>query len=125
MNTFTDMRLIDEKLDKLGQSRFRARFRLGAKYRDYVRDKGMDTIRKHAVDFITTRIAPANPNNDGRQTPMKNHPVFIAQHATGTCCRKCLEKWHGIPKGLPLTTEHIDYTVTLIMTWMARQMDDT
>ena len=125
MNTFTDMRLIDEKFNALGRSRFRARFRLGAKYRDYVRDKGMNTIREHAADFITARVAPANPDNDGKQTPMKNHPLFIAQHATGTCCRRCLEKWHGIRKGIPLTGNHIAYIVTLIMTWTARQMEKT
>ena len=119
------MRLIEEKLDALGRSRFRARFRLNEKYREYVRDKGMDTIRQHAFDFITNRIAPAYPSNDGKQTPMKNHPVFIAQHATGTCCRKCLEKWHKIPKGTILSDEHITYIVALIMAWTARQMKQT
>ncbi len=25
---------------------------------------------------------------------MKGHPVFVAQHATATCCRECIRKWH-------------------------------
>ncbi len=33
-----------------------------------------------------------------RQTPFRGHPVFIAQHATATCCRECLAKWHRIPR---------------------------
>ena len=43
---------------------------------------------------IIKRIAPKEPLNDGKQTPMKGHPVFIAQHATATCCRECTRKWH-------------------------------
>lgn len=43
-------------------------------------------------------MAPKNIDNDGKQTPMRGHPVFIAQHATATCCRECLKKWHNIKK---------------------------
>jgi len=80
----------------------------------------METIRRHAVDFIHSRIAPAFPKNDGKQTPVKNHPVFIAQHATGTCCRGCLEKWHGIEKGRKVSDPEIDFVVSLIMRWIER-----
>ena len=79
-------------LSALRRSKFRSRFNIHGKYSEYVRAKGMDTVRSHAVDFISARIAPADPDNDGKQTPMKNHPVFIAQHGTGTCCRGCLQK---------------------------------
>jgi len=50
----------------------------------------MANIEQHARDFVNECLAPELPKNDGKQTPMKNHPVFIAQHATATCCRKCL-----------------------------------
>ncbi len=79
-------------------------------------------MREHAVDFVTSRLAPAHPKNDGRQTPMKHHPVFVAQHATATCCRKCLEKWHHIPKGRELDPEEIEYIVDLIMAWIERDI---
>ena len=82
----------------------------------------MDTIRSHAEDLIAKRLAPAVIPNDGKQTPMKGHPVFIGQHATGTCCRGCLEKWHGIPKGRELTTEERPYVVEILMQWIDRQM---
>jgi hypothetical protein len=112
---------MDELFAALGRSKFRSRFRLIGKEAEYLRDKGLDTILQHARDFITKRLADANPYNDGQQTPMRNHPVFIAQHATGTCCRGCLAKWHGIPKGRPLTQEQIDYILKVIKHWLAGQ----
>ncbi|MHC4323549.1 MAG: DUF4186 domain-containing protein [Planctomycetota bacterium] len=115
------MRDMDELFAALGRSKFRSRFRLSGKEAEYLRDKGLETILKHAWDFVTRRLADAKPANDGRQTPMRNHPVFIAQHATGTCCRGCLAKWHHIPKGCPLTQEQIDYIIEVLRCWLARQ----
>lgn len=87
-----------------------------------MRTKGMDTIRKHAQDFVAKRLAPAYIANDGKQTPMKNHPVFIAQHATATCCRGCLYKWHHIPQGREMSAAEQEYAVDIIMEWIRRQM---
>ena len=115
------MRDMNELFAALGRSEFRRRFRLGGKEAEYLRQKGLSTIREHAREFVTDRLAGADPANDGRQTPMKNHPVFIAQHATATCCRGCLQKWHRIPKGKPLTPEQIDYVVEVITRWLAEQ----
>ncbi|MCD7863700.1 MAG: ATP-dependent RecD-like DNA helicase [Lachnospiraceae bacterium] len=108
--------------DRLAQSKFRSSFTLKANDIAYVKEKGMDTIRSHARDFVSKRLAPAEPLNDGKQTPMKGHPVFIAQHATATCCRGCLEKWHRIPKGSELTAEQQEYVVNVLMEWIRRQM---
>ncbi len=108
--------------DRLAQSKFRSSFSLKANDIAYVKEKGMDTIRSHARDFVSKRLAPAEPANDGKQTPMKGHPVFIAQHATATCCRGCLEKWHRIPKGAELTAEQQEYVVNVLMEWIRRQM---
>lgn len=115
------MRDIDDLFASLGRSRFRSGFRLGKKEAAYLQQKGMLTILEHARDFIRSRLADANPANDGKQTPMRNHPAFIAQHATGTCCRKCLAKWHHIPAGRPLTDKQIDYIVEVVRQWLARQ----
>lgn len=105
----------------LKRSAFRAKFKLSAKDLSYLHDKGIETIRRHAFDFITARIVPAFPENDGKQTPMKNHPVFIAQHATATCCRSCILKWHRIPKGRALKKTEIDFIVNLVMVWIKHQ----
>ena len=112
------MRDIDELLAALGRSKFRSRFRLSGKEAVYLSQKGLNTILEHARDFVGRRLASANPANDGRQTPMRNHPVFVAQHATGTCCRKCLEKWHHIPRGEPLTEADVDYVVEVLRRWL-------
>ena len=102
----------------LARSSFRQRFHLGARDRAYLRDKGLATILDHARDFISKRLAPANPLNDGKQTPVRGHPVFIAQHATGTCCRSCLEKWHGIHRGHPLDASEQAHVVVVIERWL-------
>ena len=103
-------------LDKLAKSKFRSRFKLRAKELEYIRDKGLDKIRSHACDFIRDRVAPAEPVNDGKQTPMRGHPVFIAQHATATCCRGCIEKWHKFPKGREFKLSWIQTNFNQIVT---------
>lgn len=117
------MTTFDPLFARLARSAFRSRFRLGAKERKYCWDKGAEVIDQHAADFIATRLAPAHPRNDGKQTPMRGHPVFIAQHATATCCRGCLEKWHQIPHGQPLSTGQQRYVVAVIHHWLVLQMN--
>jgi hypothetical protein len=107
---------MDNILDKL--SKFRNNFKLKEKDKIYIREKGVDTIRKHAEDFINKRLASAHIPNDGKQTPTRGHPVFIAQHATATCCRNCLYKWHKIKPNSLLTIEEQRYIVDLIMKWV-------
>ncbi len=115
--------IIDKKLAELKKSKFRSSFKLRSKELNYYKEKGVDVIQSHAYDFVRKKLAPRYPDNDGAQTPMKNHPVFIAQHATATCCRGCLEKWHHISKGQELTKEQQNYVVALIMTWIKREVD--
>lgn len=116
------MNNFDPLFQRLSRSAFRQRFRLGPKERQYCLDKGPETLARHADDFIARRLAPAEPKNDGKQTPMRGHPVFIAQHATATCCRGCLAKWHGIPAGTALSAEQQRYVVAVIYHWLTVQM---
>jgi hypothetical protein len=115
---------IRNKLFSLEKSKFRSKFKLSQKERDYTSAKGLATIKNHAFDIVNSRVAPDFPKNDGKQTPMKGHPVFIAQHATATCCRGCIQKWHGIEKGRALKAAEVDYVVALIMAWIERQMNE-
>ena len=108
--------------ERLAQSAFRSKFKLSAKDKAYVQEKGMATIRSHAADFVAKRLAPAVIPNDGKQTPMRGHPVFIAQHATGCCCRGCLAKWHHIPAGRSLTAEEQQYAVSVLMKWIENHL---
>ena len=114
---------IDQVLARLGASDFRRRFRLREAELVYIEERGLETIESHARDFVRTRLAPAAPRNDGRQTPMRGHPVFIAQHATACCCRGCLYNWHGIKPGLQLTQAQQAFIVRLLMTWIQRQTE--
>ena len=109
--------------DRLSKSKFRSGFHLHNQEKDYYRSQGDSTIRKHALDFIAARLAPDEPVNDGKQTPMRGHPVFIAQHATACCCRGCLKKWHHIPEHRPLTEAEQHKIVDIIMAWIHRDLD--
>lgn len=119
---------MDEKIknifDKLSKSKFRSSFHLKDKDILYIEDKGIDKIRNHAYDFVTKRLADTSNVTDGKQTPMKGHPVFIAQHATGTCCRRCLEKWHYISKNKNMTDDDIKYVVDIIMSWIEKEYNN-
>ena len=112
---------LDDVFGRLSRSSFRRRFRLRAAEKDYLERRGLDTVMEHGEKFIEERLAPANPLNDGKQTPMRNHPIFIAQHATATCCRGCLEKWHSIPKGHALTDEEKAYVLVVLRRWLVAQ----
>jgi len=98
------MSTLDPLFARLARSPFRSRFRLGTKERQYCWDKGAETI-------------------DQKQTPMRGHPVFIAQHATATCCRGCLAKWHNIPQGVQLSAQQQHYIVSVIHHWLVLQMN--
>lgn len=107
---------------RLCRSAFRSKFHLSPTDRRYVESKGMRVIASHALDFVLKRLAAARPDKDGRQTPWKGHPVFVAQHATGTCCRGCLRKWHGIAQGVPLTEVQVGMVVDVLLRWMGDEM---
>jgi hypothetical protein len=111
---------IDEGLEAIGRQPFRARFHLRGRERALVELRGMEAVRGHAEQFIATRLAAAAPRNDGKQTPYRGHPVFVAQHATATCCRTCLARNHGIRAGAELTAEERRYVVDVICRWIER-----
>lgn len=113
----------DQLFNKLDNSKFRSSFHLKQKDINYINEKGLDTIRLHAKDFIAKREAPAYIPNDGKQTPMRGHPVFLAQHATATCCRECIRKWHKMQPGKELSQIQQDYLVDVIMTWIKRDLE--
>jgi hypothetical protein len=114
----TDPASIDSTLEVLAREPFRARFHLRGRDAATVELRGMDVVRQHAAELLARRLAPAAPHKDGQQTPYRGHPVFVAQHATATCCRTCLERWHGIPKGRELTTGEQQYAVDVICRWI-------
>lgn len=111
-----------ELWEKLARSAFRQRFHLNAQDMAYLREKGLPLVLEHGQDFIARRLAPAVPHKDGRQTPWKGHPVFVAQHATGTCCRTCLAKWHNLPSGRRLTAHEQAYVLSVLAHWLEGEL---
>jgi hypothetical protein len=107
---------------RLAGSSFRRRFRLGKQDRAYPEARGVSVVLAHARDFIDRRLAPAEPRNDGKQTPYRGHPVFVAQHATAACCRGGLAKWHGIPQGRPLEEADKARILAVIERWLSEQL---
>lgn len=113
---------IDQTLERLSHSSFRTGFKLSKKDIEYINEKGMDTVRSHARDFVRMKLAPAFPDNDGKQTAMSGHPVFKAMHACACCCRGCLNKWYNVPQGIELNGLQQEKIVNLIMAWIEKQM---
>jgi len=122
--TPSSIETIDERLDAIADQPFRARFHLRGREHALVQLRGLQAIRRHADELIARRVAPALPHKDGRQTPYRGHPVFVAQHATATCCRGCLERNHEIARGHELTATERDYVADVIMRWIAREIPD-
>ena len=118
MDAMPDRASIDLTLQTLARHPFRAKFHLRGRDAATVQLRGMEVIREHAAELLARRVAPAEPAKDGKQTPYRGHPVFVAQHATATCCRTCLQRWHGIPKGRELTADEQAYAVDVICRWI-------
>jgi hypothetical protein len=115
------MRDLDELFAALGRSDFRRGFHLRGADKAYLADKGLPVVLQHAQDLIAKRLGPAHIPNDGKQTPFRGHPVFVAQHATATCCRGCLEKWHRIPAGKALEEEESGYILGVLERWLMQE----
>ena len=118
------MATVNEALERLSRSDFRRKFHLTKKDREYIEAKGLDTIKRHAEDMIRERLAPAEPKNDGKQTPMRGHPVFVAQHACACCCRGCLNKWYRVKMGTQLNEAQQQKIVNLLIAWIEKEMTD-
>jgi Domain of unknown function (DUF4186) len=113
---------LDDVFRRLAASAFRRKFKLQGRELAYLQTWGLPHVMKQAADLIRQRLAPAEPKNDGRQTPWRNHPVFVAQHATATCCRGCLEKTHGIRKGHELDEAELAHVLAALERWLRAQM---
>ena len=115
------MKDLDTLFTEFARSSFRRRFALRGAELAYARARHRDAMVRHASELLRTRLFSALPAKDGRQTPYRGHPVFVAQHATATCCRGCLLKWHGIPKGRELTEHEKEHVLRVIQRWLTEQ----
>lgn len=112
-----------EAFERLQKSSFRAGFHLSDKDCAYIEEKGLAAIRSHCEDFIAKRLAPAVIPHDGKQTPMRGHPVFVAQHACACCCRGCLYQWYHVRPGRELTAQQQEKIVNFLMAWITKEYE--
>ena len=87
---------------------------------DHASRKGRRQLYNGVKQRLRTSVGKAVPFRDGTQTPMSGNVLYYAQHATATCCRTCINYWHGLPRGRPLTESELDYLESLI----TRFLDD-
>lgn len=113
---------LDPLFQNLANSAFRSRFKLDQKERQYLVQAGVNKVLEEAKGFLATYLTNPDLANEGKQPPFRGHPAHVAQHATAFCCRKCLENWHGIPKGHTLTYEELEYGLDVIRRWLEQQL---
>lgn len=89
---------------------------------NHARRKGIAGMHEAIEKRIRHSVAASNPYRDGMQTPRSANAIYYAQHATATCCRKCIEYWHGIPLGQELNDDQIRYFSELIMFYLKERL---
>lgn len=92
--------------------------------RDHALRKGRVALLGSVANRIAKAVAVENPFRDGQQTPFQGNVIYYAQHATASCCRTCIEYWHGIEKGRALTAEEQDYLVQLVTLYIDDRLPD-
>ncbi|MBS3066936.1 DUF4186 family protein [Candidatus Pacearchaeota archaeon] len=108
---------------KLNASKFRREIHLSEEEKNFVRDKCLDKIIEDAYNFLDKNIR-SKKDNDGKQTPWRGHPVFVAQHATATCCRKCIKKWYKIPENKNLDDKEVKFFIEIILEWIDKEINN-
>lgn len=93
---------------------------------NYANRKGRTNLRLAVRSRIRSSIGSPNNPYDGRQTPMEGsgNPIHYAQHATASCCRKCVEYWHDIPTSRALKDDEIQYLAELAMMYLDERFPD-
>jgi hypothetical protein len=92
---------------------------------NHARRKGRITLFNVAAPKrIRQAVGQARHPREGQQTPYEGNILYYAQHAVAACCRKCVEYWHGIPGGNPLTDVQIDYLTKLVLLYIDKRMPD-
>ena len=93
---------------------------------NHAKRKGLLGVREAAIKRIRTSVGPPRSEiyRDGTQTPKIGNVIHYAQHATATCCRKCIEAWHGIEREVPLSEDQIGYMTELVMHYVKKRLPD-
>ncbi|MDE1765552.1 MAG: DUF4186 family protein [Thaumarchaeota archaeon] len=90
---------------------------------DTAKKKGLLLLRKEIRKRVEKALAPPSHKiyQDGRQTPKSGNIIYYAQYAMATCCRKCVEEWHGIDRKKQLKKKDIEYISGLILYYIKKR----
>jgi hypothetical protein len=87
-------------------------------------EKGAESVIDEARRRMTEKIGIMNPYRHGI-TPYTGNVIYYAQHATATCCRRCMEYWYGIPaKNRILTPDEINFSTDLVRLYLEERIPD-
>ena len=80
----------------------------------------IDEMRSKVIKILSNKINKKRSEifRDSTQTPKGKDIIYLAQHATGTCCRRCIEEWYGINKEEIMNEEQINFLTEIIMTYI-------
>ena len=113
-----------QMLVRLLCSNFRSRFHLKAQDKQYIHEKGWNTIADHAADFVSRRLAPAEPKNDGKQTPCAGIRCSSRSTLPPAAAGAVWRSGTAFLQGVPLSAEQQVYIVGMLMSWMRREMEN-
>ena len=98
--------------------------KIDEKARNHALRKGRIALEAALGKRLASSVGPELPYKDGAQTPMSGNIIFYAQHATASCCRTCIEYWHGIPKGRLLSPDELAYLGDLAWMFISERLPD-
>jgi hypothetical protein len=88
---------------------------------NYLANRGLDAVLLEGRSIIIHRFSEDDSNHNCKNSPLRHHPVLVALHATGCCCRSSLFKWHGVDKEMELREKDIFYILLIIKEWFVRE----
>ena len=93
-------------------------------------EKALERARRKGLQGVMEAIGPRLRSSirrkangfDGRQTKLEGFVICYAQHATATCCRKCLSYWHDLPADRDLEPVELAYCETLVSAYLKKRL---
>lgn len=124
-----DLKDVENTFESLRREMIRHHFwhkSIDSKALNHAQGKGIIGLRVAAERRLRKSVALPRSQlfRDGTQTPWHGNVIYYAQHATATCCRRCIEAWHGIDREAPLVDEEIGYMTELIMKYIQLRLPD-
>ncbi|OUR96731.1 hypothetical protein A9Q84_10345 [Halobacteriovorax marinus] len=120
-NVPTQKIYLSDTFKRLKRSSVCSKFVLKDHEWDYLANRGLDAILLEGRTLLIKRFSQVDKSHSCKNEPLRHHPIFVALHGTGACCRRSLSKWHGIPKDIELKEKDIFFILLILKEWFIRQ----